>query len=89
MHATYIKRNGGFLGFCRESQINKNLPELTFEIIMNDMKGKMSRASHAMYRIDANIGELLTKRIPVQKDIIQSFVHRYSAYAHNRNMKPA
>ena len=41
-----------------------------------------------MYRIDANISELLTKRIPVQKDIIQSFVHRYSAYAHNRNMKP-
>ena len=87
MHATYIKRNGGFLGFCRASQINKNLPELTFEIIMNDLKGKMSRATHAMYRIDANISELLSKRIPVQKDIIQSFVHRYSAYVHNRNMK--
>lgn len=88
MHTSYIKQNGGFLGFCRASQINKNLPELTFEIIMDDMKGRMSRATHAMYRIDANICELLTKRIPVQKDIIQSFVHRYNAYAHNRNMKP-
>ena len=88
MHASYVKQNGGFLGFCKASQINKNLPELTFEIIMNDLKGKMSRVTHAMYRIDADISELLTKRIPMQKDIIQSFVHRYSAYAHNRNMKP-
>lgn len=85
-HLSYTKKTGGLLIFHSADTFNNVLPELTFELIMKDLDAKMAIANHATYFIPASISELLTKRIPLQKEILMSMTHRFSAYAFNRSL---
>lgn len=86
VHLAYTKKTGGLLVFRSKESFENVLPDLTFEMIMKDPDAKLAKANHGAYFIHAGICELLTKRIPVQKEILMSIVHRFTAYAFNRSL---